>query len=274
MKRLKTHITPSMGVALLALILALTGASFAATNNGNGGKASNTRSLTASIAKKKKTTTSTRGPAGPRGATGATGAMGPAGPAGPAGATGAKGENGAAGGPGTQGIQGEKGTSGTPGEPGEPGPEGVCSKANCTLPAGTTETGAWSVSAQGSAGSDLDPISFPIQLAAALPAGDVHFLNEKLEEATVAGTKPTPAACPGSAAKPEAKPGNLCVYTGFEDEESIHFATEEIIQPGALGRKNTEGAGTTGAVLVISLLRGGSYGSYGRGTWAVTAPTA
>jgi hypothetical protein len=89
---IRKHLTPSMGVALLALILATTGGAFAATGGGQH------PTLTASAAKAKKGARGPRGltgPAGLKGATGATGAAGAIGPVGPTGATGPAGAAGA-----------------------------------------------------------------------------------------------------------------------------------------------------------------------------------
>jgi hypothetical protein len=139
--KIRKHLTPSTAIAFLALVFALTGGAFAAT--GGGGSSHGT--LTATTAKKKAPPKGPRGPAGPKGATGATGAAGatgatgPGGPAGPTGATGGNGENGKEGTPGTKGTTGTKGEQGIQGIPGTTGYTDF-------LPAGKTETGAWSLS--------------------------------------------------------------------------------------------------------------------------------
>jgi hypothetical protein len=69
----------------------------------------------------------------------------------------------------------------------------------------------------------------------------------------------------GSAAKPEAEPGNLCVYTG-EAEPTIKAENVEF-NPPAFPRE--VGAGATGAVLKIFVEQGSA--GYAVGTWAVTA---
>lgn len=155
--RLRKHLTPATGLALLALVFAITGGAFAATGGGN----SSHGTLTASAAKSKakaKAKAGPRGPAGPagkngtNGTNGAPGATGPAGPQGPAGAAGS----------GTPGPKGENGTNGTsvtsvPASKAEcesggvkytPGGK-VCNGATGytkTLPEHQTEMGAWTIS--------------------------------------------------------------------------------------------------------------------------------
>src|SRR6188472_2090585 len=80
-------------ISVIALVFAMFGGAYAASNSSGGGKA------TASAKAKK-------GPRGPKGATG------PAGPAGPAGPTGAKGDAGAPGANGTNGAPGTPGAAG------------------------------------------------------------------------------------------------------------------------------------------------------------------
>src|SRR5262245_60915 len=77
-------------ISVVALVFAMLGGAYAASNNDNG-------KATASAKAK-------RGPKGPKGATGPTG---PAGPQGPAGANGKDGSNGANGQEGTNGTNGK-----------------------------------------------------------------------------------------------------------------------------------------------------------------------
>ena len=255
MKRLTKHATPSTFIALLALIFALTGGAFAATNgtgNGGGKGNKNNQTLTATTAKKKPAPKGARGPAGPKGATGATGATGaagPAGPAGPAGAAGAKGENGAAGTNGTDGTNGKEGNEGQPGQPGEPGaihPGNPVGSAE-PLPSKATETGAWAYGLTEAAFTRV-AISFPIPLAAVLPETNAIFVEESQGTA--------PPNCPGTVKKPEAAPGYLCVY-GLGSSTAFDVATDP--ETGAAG------PGTSGAILQFE-------GAKGFGSWAVTAP--
>ncbi|MGA9876069.1 MAG: collagen-like protein [Solirubrobacteraceae bacterium] len=176
------------------------------------------------------------------GKTGANGAQGPAGPAGaqgPAGAAGAKGETGAkgeAGAPGEKGALGEKGVAGTNGFNGSTGAKGATGPAGPTgatgspwtaggtLPAGSSETGQWSVSAP-QVGVLTASISFPIQLQAAPDEEHTHAIGpeegegeEKFEHKT-----DEPAVqeafekkeCSGNVKEPKAASGNLCVFTRF-----------------------------------------------------------
>jgi hypothetical protein len=68
----------------------------------------------------------------------------------------------------------------------------------------------------------------------------------------------------GSATRPEAEPGNLCIYTG--EGESLKAEQVEIL-PAALPR--LRGASATGASLQVAVHEAGEYAI---GTWAVTAP--
>ncbi len=292
-KRMKIHLTPSMAIAMLALIFAITGGAFAATGGG-----SSHATLTASAAKKKaKTPAGKPGPRGPAGPAGAAGAAGPQGPAGPAGAAGAKGENGTNGTNGT-GTEGPKGSEGPPGKNGEsvtteklnagatcPGggvelkvgasESDVCNGAKGeegnikkTLPAGITETGVWAFKFQENGPEEqsaVQPISFSIQLEK--PTFEVFYvtLEEQKKE------KPAPADCTGTAVTPTAANGALCLYEGRRSAP----AGAKFEGPGvSLPTSDTPGeVATSGAVLAVG------YDSHGAsaeaelyGTWAVTGP--
>src|SRR6188768_510215 len=130
-------------ISAMALVFAMFGGAYAASNSSGGGKA------TASAKAKK----------GPRGPKGAKGDMGPAGPQGPAGAAGAKGDAGSPGSPGANGksvalvneapdnceeggftyeVEGSgEENEVCNGEEGSPWTDGG------TLPSGSTETGVW-----------------------------------------------------------------------------------------------------------------------------------
>jgi hypothetical protein len=284
MKRIKAHFTPSTFIAVLALIFALTGASFAATGGGP-----SHATLTASAAKSKskpKAKAGPRGPAGPKGATGATGPAGANGPAGPQGSGGAQGPQGPA---GTNGEKGEKGAAGTAGTSvaskeikigetackGEGGAEftaGASKTTACngktgftkTLPAGETETGTWAFNGRTEATPPavFVPISFNIPLAASLTEEHVHYILPSGEEQKSNGQVVPQTACTGSAAAPTAKAGNLCVYQGV----FVLSATfGGIVEPVTFGA----GASTSGAVLDFT--PEASSSPLGLGTWAVTA---
>ena len=307
MSKLKKHLTPSTFIALIALVFAVTGGAFAATGGSRGGggsapaKASastgRTASFTAVAAKKKKKATSTRGPAGPKGA---TGPAGPAGPTGPAGAAGAKGETGAAGSgsQGPQGITGATGATGPAGATGATGPEGVCSTANCVLPAETTEKGAWSVVGNKEDERYFTAISFAIPIAekdkqctsplaafgtyeAAFCGPEVHYVNGTGSEESVFNTSTftyeakATSACPGTAAEPAAEPGNLCIFqgAGIQNAEQISAGlAEAVIAPANLGITDvafTPGASLSGAT--VELQSHEEHPVQATGTWAVTA---
>jgi hypothetical protein len=164
-------------ISVIALVFAMFGGAYAATNSG--GKA------TASAKAKK-------GPRGPKGPAGPAGSAGPAGPAGAKGDTGAAGSNGAPGAPGPEGPEGPEGEEGSPWT------------AGGKLPKNATETGAWSMVIPGESGFVLTTISFEIPLAGELDESHVHYEGEE-----GFGT-----SCAGSVSNPTAASGHLCVYQG------------------------------------------------------------
>jgi Collagen triple helix repeat (20 copies) len=236
-------------IAVIALVFAMFGGAYAASNGG-GGKA------TASAKAKK----------GPRGPKGPKGDPGPAGPQGPAGPAGAKGDTGAPGAAGQDGTNGKDGTSaeatsfagskGTCNE-GQGGVEVKSAKPTAyvcngkegplieTFPSGKTMTGQWSYAdAQGDAVS----ISYPFKLATAVATAKVIFLKEGEGETT---------DCPGTAENPKASNGTLCIY----DQKGPAEPAEQFLQE-FFGTPWSSVAGAT--VLLIE--------QYGYGTWAVKAP--
>ncbi len=246
-------------ISVIALVFAMIGGAYAASNSGDG------KNATASAKKK-----AAKGPRGPKGATGPAGPAGAAGPAGPAGPKGDAGANGSNGAPGKDGTAGKDGVSvtvnefegvgGTCDEGGievesaSPEPAYVCSgkpgspwTAGGTLPSGETETGAWA-GIVGEEEFSFAPISFAIPLAQSLPA---HYA-------------PDPN-CPGTSNSPAAEPGHLCVYV-TENNGLGESATEDVYisKPDGSG----SGAAPAGALLGLEA----PPGSYGFGTWAVTAP--
>jgi hypothetical protein len=198
-----------------------------------------------------------KGKTGPAGATGAQGPAGPLGPAGPAGAA------------GTPGAKGETGPEGKEGKAGKDGKNGQTGFTE-TLPSKKTETGFWSF---GPLGTTKEPYyqvpiaSFPIPLASPLGASQVHYINQSGEEvlgsafASPPVTQPS-TECLGTAAKPSAEPGNLCVYA--QGVYAGQSASESIIDPTA---GSVPGASTSGAMGVFKA----TEGTLGTGTWAVTA---
>ena len=216
-QRIRKQINPAMILAFAALVFALTGGAFAATGGtGNGsGRNSNksnlasSHTLVATISKAKpKAKAGPRGPAGPAGKNGANGASGPAGPTGATGPGGAQGPGGAPGsrrapqGPaGTAGRQRHNGKNGTFGD--EP------------LPAGKSLTGEWTISGYGTGtrSAHRTAVTFAAPLSEA-PA--VHYINANFKWNTRKTGEQKSTVCLGNVEKPEAAPGNLCVYATYE----------------------------------------------------------
>jgi hypothetical protein len=154
-----------------------------------------------------------------------------------------------------------------------------------TLPKGATETGAWFV--EGVKKSELEanegPIalvaSFPIELAAPLGEGHVHYINSaglEVTGLTFKGGEPEgevtapQTACPGSVEEPTAVAGNLCIYSNSEDSggsvTQLYATTESITPPS---HSNFGTAGRTGAVVSFITTETGAPNT--SGSWAVTA---
>jgi Collagen triple helix repeat (20 copies) len=154
---------------------------------------------------------------------------------------------------GPAGAQGPQGPAGTPGKTGEPGPPGQQLE---TLPSGMTLRGNYAVAgvAKEQFNRALAGITFQIPLASA-PVS--HVIQKGAASTT---------ECPGSAADPEAAPGNLCLYEDFH----------EHVRPGS-DCADSGGLGTTcgtatrfGADIFIESEGENSF--FVEGTWAVTAP--
>ena len=259
-------------IAVCALVFAMLGGAYAASNGGDGATASAKRGKPGP-----------RGKRGPTGPTGPTGAAGAAGPQGAAGAAGAKGATGATGTNGTNGTNGKSVTvteipadepecaelggalveetgnsasavevcNGDEGEKGEKGEKGEPWSPNSTLPPEAMLTGAWSFNG---AGEHRVSISFPIRLPAAVEEGFAHFGSVGEGEFTAAG------ACPGGFSNPQPKPGHLCVFkTGFNEATFSGFA----------GPGGAETPGRPGGFLIF---QGESATASGEGSWAYKAP--
>jgi hypothetical protein len=134
------------------------------------------------------------------------------------------------------------------------GEEGSPWTTGGTLPSEQTETGAWG-GAVGSAGIFHAPISFTIPLEGPIAESDVHVIDES-------GTPPAPNAnCPGTVKRPEAAPGQLCVYVVYKGlVENI-----EVADPAG---EVENSASVSGALVALE----GPSGKWAFGTWAVTAP--
>jgi hypothetical protein len=272
-------------ISVMALVFAMFGGAYAASNSSDGGKA------TASAKAKK-------GPRGPKGATGPAGPAGPAGPQGPAGAAGAKGDAGSPGSAGAPGAPGSSVTSisfeGTD-EPDEaeceeaggvefksasPTPDYACNGANGangnpwtaggTLPVGATETGSWSISAT-PAGTPITgepevhvaaaPISFPIPLSAPITEAS-HTIFVPEGDTTTAHCSAPPLN--GTAEDPKAESGYLCAYAGLTASGVLEPFSQLGFGPfvGPFGTK----AGRSGTSIWF-VINGETLGT---GSWAVT----
>jgi hypothetical protein len=291
LERLRTQIgTAGLIVAIVALVAALGGGAYAATAGSGGGKA----------------TASAKGKPGPRGKTGKTGPagpVGPAGPAGPAGPQGPKGDTGAAGANGSNGTSvantteakgvncAEGGTKlvGTSTTYACNGAKGSPWTVAGTLPAGKTETGAFStVSTEGATVAEFKylPITIPIKLATAdVPVSSTVFATNEIHVVYAAGSiiEGNPVSgefneqtidfvpsvhCTGTANEPTADPGHLCIYVGYVNKTlALNSYVKKLAgNPNPAG---TEGMSPSGALVGF---QGENSAAFASGAWAVTAP--
>jgi hypothetical protein len=264
---------PSAVIATLALVFAMTGGAYAAKKY----LITSTKQISPKVLK------SLKGARGKAGAAGPAGPAGPVGPAGPPGGPGAKGEN------GTNGANGASVTSAAlakgnanckeggseftsasgaafvcNGKEGKEGKEGSPWTAGGVLPSGKSETGVWSIGPAPEVGHptvDTATISFPIPLAASLEKLQVHVFE--------GNTAPSGCSLEGKFLKAEPG-GNLCIQvfnaTELGFSKSVTAAEVLTFNPETAPE---EGAGRVGALLVVS---GMAEGAFGTGTWAVTAP--
>ena len=229
-------------IAVVALLCAMVGGAFAASNNGNG----------------KATASAKRGKPGKRGATGPAGPQGPAGAVGPAGAAGPAGDKGAIGPAGPQGPAGAAGPAGPQGPAGAAGPAGPQGPAGVdgqtgfteTLPSGKTQTGAWAGTI-GSEGFAYAAAPFAIPLAEATVPATV-----------VASGTGTGDCAGGTFENPTAEPGSMCVYL-----TEAPFGPVTVANVVGSGNNNAGEATSTGGVIVLV----GEPGFLAFGTYAVTA---
>jgi hypothetical protein len=290
--KLRSHFGIPGILAIAALVFAMIGGAYAASDQGNGGATASAKGKTGK-----------RGPRGPKGATGAAGAQGPAGPAGAKGDTGAQGvagSDGAAGPTGPTGPEGSAGTSvtvtpintgiatcfeqggakvqeakvggasvnvcsGKVGATGPTGPTGSPWVPDNTLPEGATLTGTWSFNATNADGGPFGPkeifvpISFPIKLAGGLEEDKVHYQTDSNFGDFDGGGSET-VGCVGNAENPTAPVGHLCVYVGFSGG-----ATLEMI--GTPNFSFSKEASVDGAAMHFLIT---AEPAYGLGGWAVT----
>lgn len=265
LSKLAKHFTFANAVLTVALVFVMTGGAYAASKY----LITSTKQIKPNVLKQLQSKT------------GATGAAGPVGPAGSAGPAGAKGETGVTGKEGPAGKNGESvsakevkanettcekhgGSSFTAAGTttlacnGKEGKEGSPWTAGGTLPSGKTETGTYVLRKTDNASTEpaTTGISFPIPLGSAPTTLSFVHIGETL-----------PEGCQGSAEKPEALPGNLCI---FEGEASLyHKGGLKFYAP-----MNPAGGavGTTGAELLFFTREPTTVGEEvsAEGTWAVT----
>jgi hypothetical protein len=276
-------------ISVMALVFAMFGGAYAASNSSDGGKA------TASAKAKK-------GPRGPKGPKGDTGPAGPAGPAGPQGSAGANGKDGANGSNGANGASvtstpesagancptgGVKLTSagdedyvcnGLPGAQGNPGIDGQPWVPEGTLPEGATLTGAYSATGPNSLGTGIEldvgataqvPVSFAIPV---VPAPTPHVIPD-IAATGEFGAEPDDG-CPGVVnGVPQADEGAFCVYAkGTQIFGSTQPGARVDIYPPT-DPFGLEAASPTGALLLLKCEASPTGFCPAGGVWAVTAPT-
>ncbi|HWY17899.1 MAG TPA: hypothetical protein VNY27_04220 [Solirubrobacteraceae bacterium] len=234
---------------MLALVFAMTGGAYAAGHF----LITSTKQISPKVLKQLK---------GASGKAGANGAQGPAGPPGPPGAAGA----GSAGPTGPAGGTGPQGPQGVPGTPGKDGKNGTTGFTE-TLPKEKTERGVWSMEFTATAGNQSQPvdISFNIPLAAGPHAeASTNYIGEEEGQGELKEKKTAiPSHCKGTFQKPEAAPGNLCVFAALA--VNAHVSSGVFVDP----QGPVAGAGPGGALFNLFSEKEGSVLAYG--TWTVTA---
>ena len=261
LKALRTKFGIPGVVSVAALVFAMFGGAYAASDDGGGNQTSAKASATAKVKKGPRGPRGPKGPAGPAGAAGPKGEPGAAGAAGPAGkSVQVADEPGACQGRGGVGVQVE----GVPTSKkvvcnGEEGPSWTEAGV---LPSGETLFGTWG-EFQPSQGNRTAAISFPLLVDPAptpvfvpVPTGTTEEREQKEDEAEDKG-------CAGTAPAPTAAPGTLCVYASNSQgvEGSGFFGPiAGGYEPGAVSK--------AGTLLVFGC---GDTCGFPGGTWAVTA---
>jgi Collagen triple helix repeat (20 copies) len=264
--KISRRVTYANVAATLAVLFAMSGGAYAAGRY----LITSTKQISPKVLKALSGKPGAAGAAGAQGPQGTQGAPGPQGPQGPAGTNGTDGTNGTSGTSVTSKEQ-KTGKIGTCAEGGSEFTAGASKTYACngspwtaggTLPSGKTETGAWAV--DGAPVPEIHnqetSISFTIPLSDELPAASVHIIAPGGEGAG-GGTCPTGS----SVAKPEAEPGNLCIFQG---EGGFNVETVEALLPAT----NEPGAASVGALLSVRAAEPATPLLKASGTWAVSAP--
>jgi hypothetical protein len=225
-------------ISVIALVFAMFGGAYAASNDGKATKSAKTK----------------RGPRGPKGAQGPQGSPGPQGAKGDKGEPGVNGKDGVTGPPGTFGsaplpvgqtLSGLWGTSGSPSLEVE------------------EEEGSMIFTSK--AGISVVSISPSLKVS---PVPTVYYVRQSGVSAVVFPPTGPPkiitnepevieAACPGTPAAPKAEPGNLCVFTAIEKDTSLELGIAQMAVPTELGTQLPFG---------VAEPKG-----FARGSWSVTA---
>jgi hypothetical protein len=144
---------------------------------------------------------------------------------------------------GPQGPQGAKGDTGAPGPFPDP------------LQSGKTLRGTYAIDYVAAAGGAAQRASIPfIFTLASAPTTNL-----------LAPAAASTAACPGSAANPEAAPGNLCVYQALRSNVSSDCIAELTSAPSNCNLSDKFGTGVFTTAAAAGRVEN-------RGSWAVTAP--
>ncbi|HEX3434213.1 MAG TPA: hypothetical protein VHT25_09150 [Solirubrobacteraceae bacterium] len=145
---------------------------------------------------------------------------------------------------GANGANGKNGTNGANGKDGSTGKEGIAGPFPGTLPQGITLRGNFNIGGTAATAGDVveGDISFGFTFAS---APTFHYIK-------AGGATPE---CPGTAAAPEAAPGNLCAYAS--------------VTSNTAGLK-TNTTNKWGDTVFVPATAAGSF--FDLGTWAATAP--
>jgi hypothetical protein len=235
MKPLWRHLNYANVVATFALLFAMSGGALAASHY----LINSTSQINPKVIKKLKTDTGGPGSSGPNGSNGANGA------------------NGLQGKDGVQGPAGPEGPKGPEGAKGAEGAKGPQGNLATTLPSGQSESGDYGIGAPvPGKGSLSQAVSFPVPLAARIPASNIVFVLE---------TETSLSHCSGVG---HADPGFLCVY----EQESVDIGGSGA----AFGEYENhpgphDGSGNYGFLITVPVTGAGENASE-YGTYTVTAP--